>query len=103
MAVQGYQPEVEEQMTTLYKSLNERDRRRYAAVEARKLGHGGQTYIRGLFGCDYKTMQRGLADLNDPPDLPRGRVRKKGGKAMLSLLARFAGRVSHGHRYPDCR
>jgi hypothetical protein len=103
MAVQGYQPEVEEQMKTLYKSLNEQDRRRYAAVEARKLGHGGQTYIRGLFGCDYKTMRHGLADLKDPPDLPAGRVRKKGRKAMLSLLARVAGGVSHGDRYQHCR
>jgi hypothetical protein len=103
VAVQAYEPDVEQYMKTLYESLNERDRRRYAAVEARRLGHGGQTYIRGLFGCDYKTMRRGLADLDDPPDLPLGRVRKKGGKAMLSLLARVARRVSHGDRYLHCR
>lgn len=87
MAVQAYEPEVEQHMKTLYKSLNERDRRQYAAIEAWKLGHGGQTYIKNLLGCDYKTIRRGLADLKDPPDLPRGRVRKKGRKAMLSLLA----------------
>jgi hypothetical protein len=84
MAVEAYEPEVEKYMKTLYESLNERDRRRYAAIEAWKLGHGGQSYIRRLLGCDYKTLRRGLADLEDPPELPPGRVRKKGGKAMLS-------------------
>jgi hypothetical protein len=79
MAVAAYEPEVEGHMKTLYESLNERDRRRYAAIEARKLGHGGQSYIKRLLGCDFKTLRRGLADLKDPPDLPSGRVRKKGG------------------------
>ena len=84
MAIQVYEPEVEQHMKTLYQSLNECDRRRYAAVEARKLGHGGQTYIRRLLGCDYKTLRRGLADLKNPARLPIGRIRKKGGTALLS-------------------
>lgn len=84
MAFAGYGSDVERNMKTLYESLNERDRRRYAAVEARKLGCGGRSYIKQLFGCDFKTLRRGLADLEDPPDLPAGRVRKKGGvKAIL--------------------
>jgi hypothetical protein len=82
--VSAYEPEVERQMKTLYESLNERDRRRYAAIEARKLGHGGQSYIKRLLGCDFKTLRRGLADLTDPPNLPSGRVRKKGGQTKLS-------------------
>jgi hypothetical protein len=84
MSLSAYNPEVERQMKTLYESLNERDRRRYAAVEARKLGHGGQSYIKRLLGCDFKTLRRGLADLNDPPNLPPGRIRKKGRKKVLS-------------------
>lgn len=88
MAVASYGPDVEEQMRTLYASLNERDRRRYAAIEASKLGYGGQTYIRGVLGCDYKTLRRGMEELKDLPDLPAGRVRKKGRKEVLSLLAR---------------
>src|ERR1700722_13542245 len=84
MAIEAYEPEVEQHMKTLYESLNECDRRRYAAIEARKLGHGGQSYIRRLLGCDYKTLRRGLADLQNPSRLPAGRVRKKGGTAMLS-------------------
>lgn len=79
MIVAPYPPETEQRMKTLYHSLNERDRRRYAAIEADKLGHGGQAYISQLLGCDHKTLQRGLAELDHPPDLPRGRVRKKGG------------------------
>lgn len=79
-----YEPEVERHMKTLYESLNERDRRRYAAIEAQKLGFGGQTYIVGLFGCDYKTLRRGLAELENPPALPAGRQRKKGGTPVLS-------------------
>ena len=79
MAVAPYGHDVEEHMRTLYGSLNERDRRRYAAIEADKLGRGGQTYIRSVLGCDYKTLRRGMEELSDLPDLPRGRVRKKGG------------------------
>jgi hypothetical protein len=84
MALAPYEPDVEEQMRTLYRSLNERDRRRYAAIEASKLGFGGQTYIRSVLGCDYKTLRRGMEELKDLPDVPAGRVRKKGGKKVLS-------------------
>lgn len=79
MFIEPYSSETERRMKTLYHSLNERDRRRYAAIEADKLGHGGQTYISQLLGCDHKTLQRGLDELDHPPDLPPGRVRKKGG------------------------
>lgn len=79
-----YAAEVVEHMRMLYRSLNERDRRLYAAVEAEKLGHGGQVYIAELLGCDVKTIRRGLDELKVPPDLPPGRVRKKGGTQVLS-------------------
>lgn len=82
--IDRYSPEVEQRMKTLYESLNEKDRRRYAAVEADKLGYGGQTYIVRLLGCDYKTLRRGLEELDHPPDLPPGRIRKKGGTQVLS-------------------
>ncbi|HEY5311542.1 MAG TPA: hypothetical protein VIK18_03450 [Pirellulales bacterium] len=79
MLIEPYSPATEQRMKTLYQSLNERDRRRYAAVEADKLGYGGQAYISQLLGCDHKTLQRGLDELDDPPNLPPGRIRKKGG------------------------
>jgi hypothetical protein len=84
MLLDRYAPEVEARMKTLYGSLNEKDRRRYAAIEADKLGHGGQKYIAELLGCDYKTLRRGLDELDHPPDLPPGRIRKKGGPQVLS-------------------
>jgi hypothetical protein len=73
-----YTPEVERVMTRLFDSLGERDRRRYAAVEATKLGHGGIEYIAGLFGCDPKTIRQGQSELDSTDDLDAGRVRKKG-------------------------
>ena len=67
-------------MVNLYRSLSEKDRRRYAAVEAEKLGHGGVAYVVGLFGCDADTIRQGQQDVEElPRDAAAGRVRKKGG------------------------
>lgn len=79
MQVAPYPPDVERQMKELYDSLNEKDRRRYAGVEASKLGYGGRAYVAQLLGCDEKTIRRGLRELDNPPGLPPGRIRKKGG------------------------
>jgi hypothetical protein len=73
-----YSPKIEKSMKTLYCSLREKDQRRYAAVEAAKLGHGGNEYISSLLGCDPKTIHQGLADLANLPDVPPERCRKKG-------------------------
>ncbi len=76
----SYSAKVEHQMTRLYQSLAERDRRRYAAVEVEKLGHGGLDYIAKLFGCDPKTVRRGMAELESEEELTSERQRKKGGE-----------------------
>jgi hypothetical protein len=73
-----FQPEVERIVKTMYGSLREKDRRRYAAAEAAKLGHGGVEYIAALVGCDPKTIRHGQRDLYDLPDVPPERCRKKG-------------------------
>ena len=74
-----YSPVVVRHMVELYKSLS-RGRRRYAAVEAEKLGHGGIEYVARLFGCDEDTVHRGMQDVVQlPEDAALGRVRKKGG------------------------
>lgn len=76
----GYSVAVERHMKNLYHSLSEKDRRRYAAVEAEKLGHGGTQYIARLFGCDPQTIQHGAQDIEQlPDDDALGRIRKKGG------------------------
>jgi hypothetical protein len=67
-------------MTNLYRSLSEKDRRRYAAVEAEKLGHGGVQYVAQLFECDPDTIRHGAEDIEQlPTDVAERRVRKKGG------------------------
>jgi len=81
--MQPYAPKIEQAMKTYYRSLREKDRRRYAAVEATKLGHGGIEYIAALLHCDPKTIRRGLADLYELPDVPPERCRKKGAAANL--------------------
>jgi hypothetical protein len=50
-----YPAEVEKAMQVMYRSLRENDRRRYAAIEVAKLGHGGTDYIAALLDCDPKT------------------------------------------------
>ena len=74
-----YPARIAKQMVDLYCSLSEKDRRRYAAVEASKLGYGGTTYIADLFDCDPDTIRQGLADVEQlPQDAAGDRVRKKG-------------------------
>jgi hypothetical protein len=84
MVVAAFGPEIEERMRDYFKSLNEKDRRRYAGLEASKLGHGGVTYISEILGCDRKTVRRGLDEILDPPELDPGRIRKKGRQEKLS-------------------
>ncbi len=86
----GYSSEIELRMINFFDSLGEKDRRRYAAVEATKLGHGGITYISQLFDCDTKTIQQGKSELENPPtqeDLKR--QRKKTAAARKRKLSRL--------------
>jgi hypothetical protein len=73
-----YSLAVEDAMRTFCDSLREKDRRRYAAVEATKLGHGGLAYIARLLHLAPRTVRQGLQELRRPPDLPPERCRKKG-------------------------
>ena len=74
----AYGAAVERLMKRLYDSLKESDRRRYAAIEATKLGHGGIEYIARVLDCDPKTIRQGLKELEGGDDLDTGRSRKKG-------------------------
>jgi hypothetical protein len=73
-----FSPEIEHSMRMFHDSLSEKDRRRYAAIEAAKLGHGGTAYIATLLGCDPKTIRQGREDLGRLPDGLGDRVRQKG-------------------------
>ena len=75
-----YSREVCQHMKVFYDSLSEKDRRRYAAIEAEKLGQGGVHYVAQILGCDEKTIRQGRSDVESlPQDEAEGRVRKKGG------------------------
>lgn len=75
-----YDPEIEELLRQYHRSLSEKDRRRFAAIEAIKLGHGGIEYIARVLGCDPQTVRDGMRELKQLPEDPAGpRVRKPGG------------------------
>jgi len=76
-----YPEAIEHLMRKYYGTLSEKDRRRYAAIEAQKLGHGGLTYIAQVLGCAQSTIAAGIQDL---AALPEGsgyeaRIRRPGG------------------------
>lgn len=87
--MQTYPASIENQMQRYYQSLSEKDRRRYAAIEAVKLGYGGQSYIRQLFGCHHETLQLGLRELEDEASLDNERIRQSGGgrKSAFETIA----------------
>ena len=77
---QRYEPHVEERMRAFWKTLSERDRRRFAALEAARLGHGGIEYVAEVLGCSTRTIERGAKELDQlPHDPAAGRVRRPGG------------------------
>ena len=62
-----YSRETEATMKSFYNSLNEKDRRRYAGLEALKIGHGGRNYIAGVFGCSRRMVSKGASEVVDLP------------------------------------
>ena len=74
-----YPRPVEEAMRYTFSTLNERQRRLFAASEALKLGRGGISYMARLLECHRRTIERGLSELRHPDSLlPPHRARKKG-------------------------
>lgn len=58
-----YTQAIEQTMKGFFDSLSEKDKRRYAAVEAQKLGHSGITYLSKLLGCSRSTIYVGLNEV----------------------------------------
>ena len=73
----GYEKDIELKMQRLFVTLSEKDRRRYAGIEAAKLGHGGIGYVSRLFDLDSKTVRRGMTELEEKDDSVPSRARKK--------------------------
>jgi hypothetical protein len=69
-----------QQMNLFMSRLDEQQRRWYAAIEARKLGHGGTTLMAKITGLSVETIRRGRYELeNDLADRPVDRIRQAGG------------------------
>lgn len=77
--ISAYPAAIEVQMQRYYQSLSEQDRRRYAGIEAAKLGHGGIAYISRLLGCNERTVTFGMSELADTARLNPSRIRQSGG------------------------
>jgi hypothetical protein len=85
----GYGHEHEAFMRLYCTSLPEDHRRRYAAVEALKIGRGGITYVAAVLGMSRRTIYTGIRELEamgedggSPPQRPSGdakRIRRRGG------------------------
>lgn len=81
-------------MRLFFQTLSEKDKRRYAAVEAEKLGHGGISYMAQVLGCARNTIAAGLAELaaESPAE---SRIRQPGGgrksyeQSLLGIDAAF--------------
>jgi hypothetical protein len=85
MKIQTYSAKIEAQMRNFYHSLSEKDRRRYAAIEATKLGYGGASYIRRVLQCDDRTITRGQQELETDLSNEEQRIRKSGGGRKFLL------------------
>jgi hypothetical protein len=85
----GYDQEHEDTMRVYGASLPEDHRRRYAALEALKIGRGGITYVAKVLGMSRRTLYTGIRELQAmgadgdwPPRRPSGhaqRIRRPGG------------------------
>jgi transposase len=74
-----YSNEVEQSMKEFFNSLSEKDSRRYAAVEAQKLGRCGISYIAKVLGCSRTTIYAGQKELGALPEKKQdSRIRRKG-------------------------
>lgn len=78
-----YKPEELALKLEYYKSLPEKRRRHFLAIEYVSLGKGSQRYIAELFGCCRKTIIKGKKELEDAEvnGIDYSRQRKVGGGA----------------------
>lgn len=75
----GFDDVTKARMKNFFGTLSEKDQRRYAALEAQRLGHGGMQFVSEILGCSTKTIRRGIDELDSLDDDPAaGRIRRPG-------------------------
>jgi len=62
-----------------YATLNERQKRHFAAIEAKQLGHGGIVAVSQAFGIHRETVSNALSEIETSESLVSDRIRKTGG------------------------
>lgn len=78
--MQPYAAELEQMMKQFYASMSEKDRRRYAGIEALKLGAGSRNYIARILGCSRRTVSKGAREVSGLPKREvEKRIRQPGG------------------------
>lgn len=78
--MEPYAFEIEVAMKHFYDSLDEKDRRRYAGIEALKLGLGGRNYIAHILGCSRRTVSKGAKEVSGLSGKEtEARIREAGG------------------------
>lgn len=75
-----YSQETAQRMKRFYESLSEKDRRRYAGIEALRYGHGGRNSIAHVLGCSRRTVSKGAKEVSGLPRVEtEKRIRMPGG------------------------
>ena len=89
--MEPYAPEIEVVMKHFYNSLNEKDRCRYAGIEALKQGLGGRNYIARTLKCSRRTVTKGAKEASGLSGKEtEARIREAGG-----------GRKPYTHHWED--
>lgn len=77
---EGYHPdqELHRQMNLLLSRLDEQQRRWFAALESKRIGHGGDRLVSTITGISEKTIRRGRRELSTAlAGRPINRVRRR--------------------------
>lgn len=106
--LQPYPETTQAMMKQFFNTLSEKEQRRYAAVEAHKLGHGGIGYMAELLGCSRTTIYEGLREFGqeaiereyEPRQRRRGGGRKGYSETMPGIDEAFL-RVVENHTAGD--
>ena len=69
---------IREKFVNLAESLDELGRSRWAAIEARSLGHGGIAAVAEATGMSDRTIRTGIKELESGESFPPGRQRRHG-------------------------
>jgi hypothetical protein len=70
---------IQSKYESLAGELDERARRRWAAVEALSLGRGGIAAVSQATGISDRTIRNGVRELREADTAPEGRQRRAGG------------------------